>query len=58
MIRGMTFLLGAAASTWMIYDLSTAAEAPSHTLAVLKYTVLAILLIGTIYSGVKWLTMR
>jgi hypothetical protein len=58
MIRGATFLLGVVASGWMIYELSTAAEAPSLTLALLKYLILAIALIGTIYSGVKWLTMK
>jgi hypothetical protein len=58
MNRGTTFLLGAAASAWMIYDLSTASEAPSQTLALMKYVVLGIALIVTAYSGAKWLTTK
>jgi len=58
MSRATTFLLGAAASAWMIYDLSTATEAPSHTLALVKYVVLGVALIVTAYSGAKWLTMK
>ena len=58
MSRGMTFLLGAAASAWMIYDLSTITEAPSQTLALMKYVILGVALIVTAYSGAKWLTMK
>jgi hypothetical protein len=56
--RGATFLLGAAASAWMIYDLSTATEAPGQMLALMKYFILGVALIVTAYSGAKWLTMK
>jgi hypothetical protein len=56
--RGATFLLGAAASTWMIYDMATETEAPSQTLALMKYFVLAVMVIVTLYSGAKWLVMK
>jgi hypothetical protein len=52
----MVFLLGAAAAGWLIYDMATATEAPSQTYAVMKYALLAILVIATVYSGAKWLT--
>jgi len=50
--------LGAAASTWMIYDMATETEAPSQTLALMKYFVLAVMVIVTLYSGAKWLVMK
>ena len=56
--RGLTVLLGVAASGWMIYDMATATEAPSQTLALMKYCILAVVVITTIYSGSKWLTMK
>lgn len=54
--RGAVFLLGAAASSWLIYDVATTAAAPSLPLAVMKYILIAILLITTVYSGAMWLT--
>ena len=54
--RGTAFLVGAAAAAWMIYDMATASEAPSQTLAALKYLLLAVLIVATLYSGAKWLT--
>jgi hypothetical protein len=56
--RGATFLLGAAASAWMIYDMATETEAPSQTLALMKYFILAVVVIATLYSGAKWLVMK
>ena len=56
--RGTTFLLGAAASTWLIYDMATEAEAPNQTLALMKYLILAVVMIVTLYSGAKWLVMK
>jgi hypothetical protein len=56
--RGTVFLLGAAASSWMIYDLATAAEAPSQSLALMKYFLLAVVVIATLLSGAKWLAMK
>jgi len=56
--RGTTFLLGAAASAWLIYDMATATEGPSQTLALMKYFLLAVMVIATLYSGAKWLTMK
>jgi hypothetical protein len=52
--RGTVFLLGAAVSAWLIYDLATATEAPSQTLALMKYFLLAVMVIATLYSGAKW----
>jgi hypothetical protein len=56
--RGTTCILGAAASAWLIYDMATATEAPSQTLALMKYFILAVMMVTTIYSGAKWLTMK
>jgi hypothetical protein len=56
--RGMIFLLGAAASGWLIYDMATATEGPSQTLALMQYAILVVLVIATIYSGAKWLVMK
>jgi hypothetical protein len=56
--RGVVFLLGAAASAWMIYDMVNTAEAPGQTLALIKYFLLAVVVIVTLYSGAKWLTMK
>jgi hypothetical protein len=56
--RGTVFLLGAAASGWMIYDMTRATEAPSDTLALMKYFLLAVMIIATLYSGAKWLIMK
>jgi hypothetical protein len=38
--------------------MATATEAPSQTLALMKYFILAVVVITTIYSGAKWLTMK
>jgi hypothetical protein len=56
--RGTTFLLGAAASGWMICDMATATAAQSQTLALVKYVLLAVMVVTTLYSGAKWLTMK
>jgi hypothetical protein len=56
--RGLIFLLGVAVSGWQIYDLATATEAPSQTLMLMKYILLAIVVIATLGSGAKWLTMK
>ena len=52
--RGAVFLIGAAASAWLIYDMATASEAPSATLAAMKYLILAVVIGATLYSGAKW----
>jgi hypothetical protein len=51
---GTVFLIGAAASAWLIYDMATATEAPSQTLALMKYFLIAVLVLATLYSGAKW----
>ena len=51
---GTIFLIGAAASAWLIYDMATATEAPSQTLGVMKYLLIAIMVGATLYSGAKW----
>ena len=53
---GSIFLIGAAATGWQIYDLMTATEGQSETLLAMRYAVIVILVIATIYSGGKWLT--
>jgi hypothetical protein len=55
---GAMFLLGAAACGWLIYDMATATEQPSQTLALMKYFLLAVLAIATIFSGVKYLLQK
>ena len=39
-------LVSAAVAVWLIYDISTASEAPSRALAILQYVLLACALIG------------
>ena len=51
---GTMFVLGAAAAAWLIYDTATATEAPSQTLALMKYLLVAVLVLATLYSGAKW----
>jgi hypothetical protein len=51
---GAMFLLGGAASAWLLYDMVTATEGPSQTLALMKYLLIAVLVIVTVYSGAKW----
>ena len=52
--RGTVFLIGAAASAWLIYDMATASQAPSETLAAMKYFILAVVIGATLYTGAKW----
>ena len=33
-------------------------KGPSQTLALMKYFLLAVVVIATLYSGAKWLTMK
>jgi hypothetical protein len=56
--RGATFLLGAAGSGWLIYDITSRTEAPSAALAAMQYVLLAMLLITTLYSGARWLAAK
>jgi hypothetical protein len=56
--RGTICLLGAAASGWQIYRIATATEGPSQTLALMQYTLLAIMVIATLVTGAQWLTMK
>jgi hypothetical protein len=39
-------LMSAATSTWLIYDMATATEAPRQAVAILQYCLLACALIG------------
>ncbi len=52
---GARFLFGAVGAGWLIYDMATETEAPSQTLAILKYVLLAMLVVTTLYSGAKYL---
>lgn len=56
--RGATFLVGAAASAWIIYGIWNSANQPTDALAWMEYILLAILLGATIYSGAKWIVMK
>jgi hypothetical protein len=42
----------------MIYHMATATEGPSQSLALMKYFLLAVLVVVTLYSGAKWLAMK
>jgi hypothetical protein len=53
--RGTVFLLGAAVSGWMICDM---VDELSQTLVLIKYVLLAVAVITTLYSGAKWLTLK
>jgi hypothetical protein len=52
--RGTVFILGAVVSAWLIYDMATATEGPSQTLALMKYFLVAVVVMATLYSGAKW----
>jgi hypothetical protein len=54
--RGTVFFLGAALTGWMTCDMVS--EAPEQTFAFIKYFFLGVAVITTIYSGVKWMTMK
>jgi len=45
-------LMSAATSAWLIYDMTTATEAPRQAVAVLQYGLLACALFGLISSRV------
>jgi hypothetical protein len=42
----------------MIYDMATTTEGPSQSLALMKYILLGILVVGTLVCGAQWLTMK
>jgi hypothetical protein len=56
--RGTICLLGAATSSWMIYDLASTTEGPSQSLALMKYLLLAVMVTATLVTGAQWLTMK
>jgi hypothetical protein len=56
--RGTICLLGAATSSWMIYDLASTTEGPSQSLALMKYLLLAVIVTATLVTGAQWLTMK
>ncbi len=49
-------LMSAVPSAWLIYDMTSATEAPSRAVAVLQYGLLACALFGLIGSLVKFAT--
>jgi hypothetical protein len=53
---GTVFFLGAALTGWMTCDML--GEAPEQTFALIKYFFLRVAVITTLYSGVKWMTMK
>ena len=56
--RGAICLLGAASSSWMIYDLASTTEGAGQSLALMKYFLLAVMVIATLVTGAQWLTMK
>ena len=51
---GRTALITGAAACWLIFDMTTATEAPRQTVAVLQYGLLIMALIGLIGSAVMY----
>ena len=45
-----------AVGAWLIYDISSAEEAPSQALAILHYVLLALLIVSFVGSVWKYLT--
>jgi hypothetical protein len=56
--RGPVFLLGLAGSSWMIYNMATTTAGPSQFLVLMKFFILAVLVVVTLYSGANWLVMK
>lgn len=51
-------LLSGATSLWLLYDITTATEAPRLTLAFLQYALLALAVVALIGSAVMYATDR
>ncbi|MBI5319508.1 hypothetical protein [Bradyrhizobium sp.] len=51
-------LLSAGTSLWLLYDITTATEAPSPALAILQYALLACALVALVGSAVMYATDR
>ena len=47
-------LMSGITSAWLLYEMATAAEAPSRALAILQYGLLACALVGLVGSLVMW----
>jgi len=55
---GLMCLISAVVTLWLIYDMATASEGISQTLAAMKYILIALLAGVTIFLGVQWLSKR
>ena len=55
---GKLALLNAAVAGWIIYDMTTATEAPRQALALLQYFLLACALVALVGSVVKLVSAR
>jgi hypothetical protein len=55
---GKIALLNGAVSAWLIYDMATAAEAPSPALKILQYVILAGCLVGLVAALSKLAARR
>jgi hypothetical protein len=42
----------------MIYDLTSTTEGAGQSLALMKYFLLAVMVIATLVTGAQWLTMK
>ena len=51
-------LLSAVTSCWLLYDMTTATEAPRMSLAVVQYALLACALVALVGSAVMYATDR
>jgi hypothetical protein len=51
-------LLSAITSLWLLYDMTTATEAPRLMLAILQYILLALALVALVGSAVMYATDR
>lgn len=51
-------LISAITSLWLLYDISTAVEAPGPALAILQYALLACSLVALIGSAVMYATEK
>ena len=51
-------LVSAATAIWLLYDLTTAAEAPRLPLAILQYSLLTCALVALVGSAVMYATDR
>jgi hypothetical protein len=55
---GFLCILTGLVTLWRIYDMATATEGPSQTLALMNYILIFFMGGLTIFLGIKWLSSR